>query len=201
MTRYLALACAMFALSFANEATAAKKCSFEVDDIDKFTKVETRRTWWEGIDSFEVEFSGKRRVYVAGLAIDDEVFLAVKYEFQRRWKEPRDPTNYDLATTIVIPRGAPLLILLDNDSMIELAASEPASVKSRLAYEEGRRIIKSTAIVRYALDEQTALTLTQHKATDVRLVHRDGEYDVEVGKKSVNDIKKAVRCAAGIEKS
>jgi hypothetical protein len=200
MIRYLAPACAMFALSFANEATAAKKCSFEVDNVDKFTKVETRRTWWEGIDTFEVEFSGKRLVYVAGLKVDDDVFLAVKYEFRTRWKEPRDPTNHEMATTIVIPRGSPLLILLDNDSLIELAASESASVHSSLVYDEGRRFIKSAATVRYALDEQTALTLTQHKATDVRLVHRDGEYDVEVGKKSVNDIKKAVRCAAGIEK-
>jgi hypothetical protein len=91
------------------------------------------------------------------------------------------------------------MVLLVDDSLVELMPAGPADVQSVLVYEEGRRIIKSTAVIRYVLDEQNAPALAQQDATDVRIVHRDGEYDVEIGEKSRNEIKKAVRCVADIE--
>ena len=189
---FAALAAA--SLCFVSQSRAAD-CSFEVDSVDKFTKVQTRQTWWDSLGRLNQEMFGDTQGYVAGLAIDEERFLSFKLTF--KWSKKKEPTPYELHTAIVVPAGSPLLVLLEDESVIELLAGSSAEVRSDYGYESGKYRVETTAIVHYVLTDEAADALVAQKATDVRLVYQGGQYDMEIGKKSKGDIRQAVRCVAG----
>ena len=194
LLRYLAAALAAASLCFVGQSHAAD-CSFEIDSVDKFTKVQTRQTWWDSLGRLNQEMFGDTQGYVAGLAVDDERFLGFKLTFE--WSKKKEPTPYELDTAIVVPAGSPLLVLLEDESVVELLAGSNAEVRSEYGYESGKYRVETTAIVRYVLTDEAAGALVAQKATDVRLVYRGGQYDMEIGKKSKGDIRQAVRCVAG----
>lgn len=194
MLRCLSAALAAASLCFVSESHAAD-CSFEVDSIDKFTKVHTRQTWWDSLGRLNQEILGDTQGYVAGLAVDEDRFLGFKLTFE--WSKKKEPTPYELATAIAVPAGSPLLVLLEDESVVELLAGSNAEVRSDYGYESGKYRVETTAIVRYVLTDEAADALVTQKATDVRLVYKGGQYDMEIGKKSKGDIRQAVRCVAG----
>lgn len=181
-------------LCFVSQSHAAD-CSYEVDSVDKFTKVQTRQTWWDSLGRLNQEIFGDTQGYVAGMTIDDERFLGFKLTFE--WSRKREPTPYELNTAIVVPPGSPLFVLLQDESVVELIAGSDAQVRSDYVYESGKYRVETTAIMRYLLNDESADALLAQKATDIRLVYQGGQYDMEIGDKSKGDIRQAVRCIAG----
>lgn len=193
MLRIIPAALAVVALGIANQSAAAG-CSFEIDSIDKFTKVHTRQTWWDSLARLNQEIFGETQGYVAGVAINDERFLGFKLTFN--WSQRTEPTPYELETAVVVPPGSPLLVLLEDETVVELQAGSKGEVSSDYVFESGKFRIETTAIIRYPLTEQLAEALVAQKATDVRFVYKGGQYDMVIGKKSTGDIRQAVRCIA-----
>jgi hypothetical protein len=179
-------------LLFAQTASAAG-CKYQENETDKFTKVTTRWTKWNPLMS-EWHFSRIHHIpYVSVHSVDGDAVLMIKVVTFIQEKSP--PDEFYLEEYFVVSEGAPLLIMMEDETIIELPAlnNVRAGTQSSGDAEDGYKTT-GTAIIKYPLDDATKSALTDQSVNTIRISTDNSDYDFEIHKKSVDDFATAVTC-------
>ncbi len=178
-------------------ATAAG-CKYQVNSTDKFTKVVTRWTKWDPLKHGFTRSFRDHSPFISVYSLDGEAELRLKIESFKQQKEAPDIT--ELKDIIVVPKGAPLLVIMEDKSITELPAKREmrndAYVVAPGDHPSGTDLytIKATSIIEYALDASTMEALASQPATSLWITTAEDYIDFEIHKKSLGDFKTAVEC-------
>jgi len=127
--------------------------------------------------------------------VDDEVHLLVKVESLIQQNHP--PDELYLENYFVVWEGTPLLIIMEDASVVELHAVEEVRAGTHTSGDdEAGYKTTGTVVMKYALSEATKTALSAQPVHTIRIITDSEEYEFEVHKKSVNDIATAVECGA-----
>lgn len=184
-----------------SSGSGAADCKYQTDSTDKFTKVRTLRTNWDSLMSWTTGFGADNYsdTYVSALSKGKggsfNTYLSVQISAYKYSKyQPRD---HELENLIVVPEGARLLIMMEDQSIVELQASRGETARSGYQApggDGGEYRITTVIAIGYTLDDSTADLLTAQNATHIRVETAEENHDVEIHKKSLGDIRKAVKC-------
>jgi hypothetical protein len=172
----------------------AASCKYQENDTDKFTKVVTRWTKWNPLMS-EWHFSRIHHIpYVSVHSVDGDAQLLIKFETFIQEKNP--PDEIYLQEYLVISEGAPLLIMMADDSILELPALNNVRAGTHTSGDDVDGY-KTTGIgiIKYPLDDATKDALLEQSAKTIRITTDYDHYDFEIHEKSVHDFATAVRCS------
>ncbi len=177
----------------------AEKCKYEKNRIDDFTGERILSTKW---NLFHTAIKVNSFAEAAGITAGDINLLAIR--MVREEILGYDIYGDELRNRFVVAEGARLLILLTDDTVVELAAdkevtgvSRSSSANSQLTESselEIRYKIKTTAVIRYRLDASSYSALTSQAATHLRMSSNSGDHDFKVHKKLTDEIQKALLC-------
>jgi len=130
--------------------------------------------------------------------VDGDAQLLLKIETLRQEKHP--PDSYELENYLVVSKGAPLIITMADETLLEL----PALHDVRAAIMTGAPgendpgsdlyVTTVTAVIEYPLDAGSMETLARQPATRISVTTDNSNFDFEVHKKSINDFATAVEC-------
>ena len=195
----------IFAIPIVASASATK-CEYERDEINAFTKEQLVATkalklmsWFKVFMNKEKGHNSEIRVYA--VRENEQSFLALEVRLRKTSAE--EPSGEDLRTGLTIPDGAELLILMADRSIVSLYSDKAVTANTRYEMDEGNYLIKSSATIRYRLDESTISALTSQDATKVRFagtsgrlgfVNEKGNVDFEITKKAIGYFKRSILC-------
>jgi hypothetical protein len=169
---------------------ANTKCKFQTDVLNVFTNEQIRWTHW---DSFRLSISMGNYVMVNGISEGERKYLGLR--LQVRKKQADRPTKHDLDNAFVVPEGAKLLLLMADDSFIELHTDEEFVGDSDFGmYNNGVYGITSEPVVKYPLDSDSMSALTAQRVKQIRLSTTDRDIDFEFGKKGSKKMQEVLLC-------
>ena len=157
----------------------------------------TRWTRWKSFRSFgnQLENHG----WLNGMVDGDKRFLGLKVVLVEKVKVK--PKPYELQGRASIPAGASLLVLMADESIIELKADAAVQGNSKVTYsgppdnpDTSTPYVDTQLIVRYELDADTLAALKAQPATDIRVATGEGDVDFSFGKKPTDRIQEALGC-------
>jgi len=180
-------------------ATAdAAKCKFAKDETDPFTEVKTQQTKWDQLTSTWMADSREIDGWISVIAVDDYVALWVKLDYTVK---PRsEPSKDSLKSVINIPEGANLLILMPDDTIIELPAVREvkADAYALAPWDHPMDVntwtVRAAANIKYAMPAEAIAALKAQDPTDIRISAANRDFDIEIHKKSRTDFKNAFAC-------
>lgn len=187
---------AMVLLAVYSPAQSAN-CKYEINSVDKFTKVKTLQTRWANLDPW-TEIVGSSSHLVAGVSArlqEDSRFLGLR--LVRHQTSGYRPRAYELEDVIVVPEGARLLVLMADDTVVELPAlyEVRADAQYSAAYGDATEFeIKTVAEINYALDESIIGALMSQKAMRIRVEAESRNYDVIIHKALRENFQWALGC-------
>ena len=176
----------------------AAKCKYAQDEVDPFTGVKTLQTKWDQLTSTWMADMREIDGWISVLAVGDQVTLWVKLDYSI--KTPKEPAFGSLRDAIAIQKGAPLLILMADDSIIELPAINEVrkDAYSVPPWEQSgdtdKFVVRAVASIEYALSAEAIAALKAQHATDIRITAANRNYDVEIHKKSLTNFHNAFAC-------
>ena len=159
----------IFLASVLGSAAYADECKYKENEADPFTKERVALTKWKAFRP-----TGNQAVnhgWMAGRILDGKTFLALRIGI----------VGYD-GPPVIIPEGAKLLILMADESIVELAAYEETWVED------------SSAVVLYELNDETLQSLTTQGTTDIRVSTSAGDHDFNFGKKPTDRMQYVLGC-------
>jgi len=190
---------AMILIMVAAPVAHAEKCKYNENRIDDFTGEKILSTKWKLFHS-AIRVNGFAEA--AGITEGPSNFLAIRTINEELLGY--DLYGDELRNRFVVAEGATLLILLADDTVVELAAdkevtgvSRSSSANSQLTESselEIRYKIRTTAIIKYRLDASSYAALTGQAATHLRLSSNSGDHDFKVHKKLTDEIQNALLC-------
>ena len=130
----------------------------------------------------------------AAIAEGGRKYLGLRLMLGRGSRTER-PSIEELDSELEFPEGARLLILMEDESIIELH-----SVQEVFADTDVRRTgankysISSEVIVKYELTAETMAALNGQRLMSLRMTATDAEYTYEFGKKGSNKVQQALAC-------
>jgi len=146
----------------------AAECKYKKNELDPFTDEKIVLTKWKTFRP-----TGNQAVnhgWMAGAIEHGKIFLALRIGLVGYHTQP------------TVPEGGKLLILMADDSIVELAAYEPVKLSSW------------SAVVKYELDENTLAALTAQGTTDVRVSTKHDEHDFSFGRKPTTRMQFVLGC-------
>jgi len=184
-------------LVLSSPAVAANKCKFEKNGVDSFTRQMVVETKWKSFRSFGNQAANHG--WMAARSENDTQFLGLKvvvvdYDSAR----PEGPNLHE--NRVLIPQSAKLLVLLADDTILELVASAKARGKSSYTVPGEQMghpdfyVVKTTAVVWYELTADMRGELIAQGATDIRLSASNKDHDFTFGKKPTDRIQYVVGC-------
>ena len=194
----LLLAAITILMIAAPPAANAKDCKYKKNEIDDFTKEKLLTTKWH---LFHTAIATIGFAEASGVTVGDKDYLAIRITKEETLSY--ELNDDELRSRFVVPEGAPLLILLADDSIVELAAhrlatgvakSKSANSRDAGGAREVRYELELDAVIRYSLDDSAFEALSTQTATHVRLTTNSGDHDFEVHDKLTDEIQKAVLC-------
>jgi hypothetical protein len=201
MKKFILAATAMSMMASPSAANSSK-CKYEKDEIDASSQVNTLATKWNVISRTLDVFITTRVVRVSAVTQGDDDYLDIKFEDTVLLGYA--PYEDELRDWFVVPQEAPLMILMVDGTIVELAAHRKVSAASWSVSadtqdsdggtDKVRHEINSKATIRYPLDAESFSALTSQGATRVRLSTQDKHFEFDVDKKSVNDFQHALHC-------
>lgn len=144
-------------LLFSSATASAAECKYKKNEADPFTKEKIVLTKWKPFRP-----TGNEAVnhgWMAGEIEHGKKFLALRIGLVGYYGQP------------TVPEGGKLLILMADDTIIELAAYESVKLTGR------------NVIVRFELDSATLQALIAQGTTDIRLSTIEDEHDFSFGNK------------------
>lgn len=160
------------AIFLASATIHAAECKYKINELDPFTDELIVLTKWKTFRP-----TGNQAVnhgWMAGAIEHGKTFLALRIGLVGYHTQP------------TIPEGGKLLILMADDSIVELAAYE--SVK----------LTGWSVVVKYELDENTLAALTAQGTTDIRVSTVHDEHDFSFGKKPTTRMQFVLGCAQSV---
>jgi len=195
--RHLTLLILGITFALGSPAFAADKCKFESHGVDSFTKQVVAETKWKSFRSFGNQVGNHG--WMAARSEGKKQFLGLKVVVvDHDATRPERPNLHE--NRVLIPMGAKLLILLADDTILELAASTEARGKSSFKApgdrmgDPGSYIVSTEAIAWYELTADTRDALLAQGATDIRLSASDRDHDITFGKKPTDRLQYVLGC-------
>ena len=190
------IATAVLLLAIYSPAQSAE-CKFEKHGVDSFTKQMVAETKWKSLQSL---FDNQNNYgWTAARSEGDKQFLGLKIVVVDRDSTMPERANLH-ENRVLIPQGAKLLILMADDTILELAASAKARGKSDFRVPDIRTghpetyVVDTTTVVWYELTADTRDALLAQGATDIRLSASDRDHDFTFGKKPTDRIQYVLGC-------
>ena len=152
---------------FVASTASADECKYKTNEADPFTKEKIVLTKWKHFRP-----TGNEAVnygWMAGAIEHGKKFLALRIGLVGYYGQP------------TVREGGKLLILMADDTIVELAAYE--SVKP-----------DRNAIVKFELDSATLQALTAQGTTDIRLSTIEDEHDFSFGNKPTGRMQYVLGC-------
>lgn len=168
MTRITTLLTTTGLLLFATVGNAAD-CKYAKDERDPFTDQRTVQTKWKTFRP-----TGNQAVnhgWMAGWIKNDKTFLALRIGIPAYSGGP-----------LIIAKDATLLLLMADDTVMELTAYQETRVKNR-----------DVAIL-YELNAETLAALTAQGTSDIRVTTNNGDHDFNFGTKPTDKIQFVLSC-------
>jgi hypothetical protein len=152
----------------ASAAAGAAECKYKKNEADPFTEEKILLTKWKNFRP-----TGNQAVnhgWMAGAIEHGKKFLTLRIGLVGYHTQP------------TIPEGGKLLILMADDTIVELAAHESVKLTS------------SNVIVKYELDAEALKALMAQGTTDIRVSTRYDEHDFSFGKKPMTRMQFVLAC-------
>jgi len=153
---------------FIASTASAEECKYKTNEADPFTKEKIVLTKWKPFRP-----TGNEAVdhgWMAGAIEHGKKFLALRIGLVGYYGQP------------TVPEGGKLLILMADDTIVELAAYEEVKLSGR------------NAIVRFELDAASLQALTAQGTTDIRLSTIEDEHDFSFGNKPTGRMQYVLSC-------
>ena len=178
---------------------AAADCKYQENVTDKFTKVVTRWTKWnELMNGWTRNFRDYSPI-ISVHSFDGNVQLRLKIEYFIQ--ESKEPAGIEIEDVIYVLEGAPLLIMMADKSVTELLSMSEVRTDAYVvppeeqhSHDSNMYYTKAVAVIKYALDEETMKSLSSQPAIKLRLTMANKDLDFDVHKKSVDDLRSAIKC-------
>jgi len=181
----LSLAISLF---FAGSTASAAKCKCNVDTVKHRTGEKVRWTKW---NTFRLR---QDPVMLAVVAEADRKYLALRMNGSRGTRADR-PTAAVLDSELIFQKGANLLALMADESVLELHADQEVIADSYYNVKgDGTFDLYFTVIIKYELDADALAELTSKRLKVLRISAGDEEFDFEFGKKGSDRVTKALAC-------
>ncbi len=181
----LALAVSMF---FSVATANAAKCKYNVDTVNHRTGEKVRWTKW---NTFRLR---QDPVMLAVVAEGDRKYLALRMNGPRGTRTDR-PTKAVLDSGLIVQEGANLLVLMADESVLELHAEKEVVADSYYyVMGNGTFDLNFTVIIKYELDDGALTELTSKRLKVLRLSAGDEDFDFEFGDKGSDRVSKALVC-------
>jgi hypothetical protein len=148
----------------------ADECKFKINESDSFTGQKDLLTKWKAFRP-----TGNQAVnhgWMAGRVKDGKTFLALRIGIVEQ--PVRNP--------LIIPKGAKLLLLMADDSVVELSAYEETWVKDR------------NVVILYELNDETLGALTVRGTSDIRVSTNQSDFDFNFGNKPTERMRHVLGC-------
>ena len=175
-------------LLFAVATATAAKCKYNVDTVNHRTGEYVRWTKW---NTFRLR---QDPVMLAVVSEGDRKYLALRMEGSRGTHSDR-PTAAVLDSELVVPKGANLLVLMADESVLELHAEQEVVADSYYyIMGNGTYDLHFNVIIKYELDADAIASLTTHRLKVLRLSAGDEDFDFEFGDKGSDRVLKALAC-------
>ena len=190
----------VFAISIllGNGSTLAASCKFQDNTEDLFAGVTIVRTKWDRISPNWEKPLEKYIGYVSASTEGEDTFLSVRIRHleQARFK----PTKDELANALVVPKGAELVVIMADKTIVALPAAALAEGETVIhspyskSYNSDDYIVITNADVKYEVDAAAAEALLAQDATIMRMVTTASHHDIPIHKRSLDGIKNAITC-------
>jgi len=176
-------------------ATAnAAKCKFETDTTNALTGEKVQWTKWEDFKLFNTQVG-----YLAAVAEGERRYLALQVvTFDHR---PDRPAKEDLDTAVVIPAGSKLMLLLTDDSVVEVHTDEEIIGDSEIhapgTWENDMTsdfMVKTFTVVKYPLSADALAALTANGLKTLRQTTSEGDRDYTISEKRADTLQEAFAC-------
>ena len=108
--------------------------------------------------------------------------------------------NFQLEDYIVVDEGAPLLLMMEDGTIMEFLAMNAVRENAYTvspedqSYDTNMHVTRALATIKFPLDASTAKELASQPVTKVRVTTANRRFDFEIHKNSREDFKKAVEC-------
>jgi hypothetical protein len=182
------------------QTASAAGCKYQKNETDKFTKVVTRWTKWNPVMSTWHLSKIHHIPYVSVYTVDDDAQLLIKIETFIQEKTP--PDELYLEEYLVVTEGAPLLIMMEDGTTIELPALNNVRAVTHTEEDpaEGPDSVTmfrttGTAIIKYRLDHAAKNTLAGQSVRSITVTTDSSNFDFEIHEKSVDDFATAISCS------
>jgi hypothetical protein len=193
MKRFTTLTTAV-SLLFVCATANADKCKFETDTTSTLTGETVRWTKWD-----DFKLINTKSGYLAAVAEGDRKYLALQVlTYDSR---PERPVKEDLDSAVVIPAGSRIMLLLTDDSVVELQTAEnfvgdsellaPAAGENDMSNDY---MIKTFTVVKYPLSAEALTALTSNGVKTLRQTTSDGDRDYEISEGRADTLQKALAC-------
>jgi len=186
MTRFTALSLTAVLL-FAGAAANAARCKFQTDTENVFTGEKIRWTKWS---TFSMTSSS---VVHSAILEGDRKFLGLR--IRSGWSSSTRPTKAQLDNTLRIPADAKLLLLMDDESIIELHSEDAVIGDADYSVTDaGGFNVRASAIVKYPLDPSAMAALGSKRVKKARMTVGDKDRNWEFGKKGSKKLMPEIEC-------
>lgn len=168
MNRLFTLSIALGLILLASAVSAAD-CKYKENKLDSFTKQKVVLTKWKAFRP-----TGNQAVnhgWMAGAVKGDKTFLALRIGVVGYGGPPMS-----------VLEGASLLVLMADDSVVELAAYEEVWIEN------------SSVVIHYELNAETMAALTAQGTSDIRVTTNHGDHDFNFGNKPTDRMQFVLGC-------
>lgn len=168
-------------------------CKYQTDDVDKFSK---KKILWTKWDNF-TKLLGPSAL-VCGISEGDKKYLGIRLLTSR--KLPDKPSKSDLDDALMIPAGSKIILLLADQSTIELKTEKDSKGKSTYDppktgnNQTDKYVVNTTTDIFYTLDANSIKIFTTKEINSARVETGNGNFDYEFGKKDHADFLNAIKC-------
>lgn len=198
MTR-LVFAVVTIALLLIGSQPADAKCKFQKIRKKVFANQGFQITKWDRFKMGQID--GDPAAYFAGRTDGENRYLSFKFDvYKTRPKRDGRPSEAALAQLLSIEEGSTFLILLADETIVELKAESVTveyAVRPVAMMEEttpfSQYDITKTVIANYPLDEESYSKLIAHGYTDLRITTTEGDMDFSKSKQAL-EIQKVLNC-------
>ena len=195
--RHLTLLILGITFALGGPAMAADKCKYEKHGVDSFTKQMVAETKWKSFQNF---FDNQdNRGWTAARSEGGKQFLGFKIVVVDYDSTMPERANLH-ENRVLIPQGAKLLILMADDTILELAASAKARGKSDFRVPDSRTghpetyVVETTTVVWYELTADTRDALLAQGVSDIRLSASNRDHDFVFGENQTDRIQYVLGC-------
>ena len=193
MKKFTAVTTAISLLLVCATANAAK-CKFETDTTSALTGEKVQWTKWEDFKLINTQVG-----YLAAVAEGDQKYLALQVvTFDYR---PDRPTKQDLDTAMVIPAGSKLMLLMTDDSVVEVQTDEEVIGDSEIhapgTFHNDMTsdfMVKTYTVVKYPLNADALAELTANGVMTLRQTTSEGDRDYTISEKRADTLQEAFAC-------